>query len=224
MTASLPFEHPLLQQALTHSSTLATDALKSGSYERLEFLGDRILGFVIASMLFEQFPTESEGGLARRLSSLVSQQTLAMVAEQSDLTSHIKISAKEKFAHDGQPSASVLSDVVEAVIAALFLVEGWEPVKDFIHTHWQPLLDGYATAPVEPKTALQEWAQARSLPLPAYELVERSGPDHRPHFIVSVTLQGQPVLNGEGASKQTAEKAAASLLLAHVLNTPDRTE
>jgi ribonuclease-3 len=212
----LPFDHPLFQQALTHSSTLASDALKAGSYERLEFLGDRILGFLIASMLFEQFPNESEGGLARRLSLLVNQQTLALIADQSGLTPHIKISAKEKFAHDGQPSASVLSDVVEAVIAALFLIDGWEPVKAFVQLHWQPLLDSYAIAPVEPKTALQEWAQARGLALPVYELVERSGPDHRPHFIVSVTVPGQNPMTGEGASKQTAEKAAATLLLDHL--------
>ena len=150
----LPFDHPLLQQALTHSSSLQGDAVKTDSYERLEFLGDRILGFVIASLLFEQFPDESEGGLARRLSLLVNQQTLAVIAEQSGLIPRIQMSVKEKFGHDGQPSPSVLSDVVEAVIAALFLVEGWEPVQDFICMHWQPLLDGYAIAPYRAENGL----------------------------------------------------------------------
>lgn len=214
----IPYDHPLLQQALTHSSKVNPDGTKkelakTGSYERLEFLGDRILGFLVASILYDQFPTESEGGLARRLSLMVNQDTLAVIAEKSGLVEHIGISAKEKFAHDGQPSNSVKSDVVEAVIAALYLIGGWEMATAFVHEYWVPLLEGYAVAPTEAKTSLQEWAQARGLPLPVYALVERSGPDHRPHFAVSVTIQGYPPAQGAGASKQTAEKAAASLLL-----------
>ncbi len=210
MTFMLPLDHLLMQQALTHSSKLHAEG---SSYERLEFLGDRVLGFVVASMLYEQFPAESEGGLARRLSLLVNQDTLAVIADKANLTPHIQISTKEKFAHDGQPSPSILSDVVEAVIAALYLIDGWDAATHFIKTHWQPLLDGYAIAPVEPKTALQEWAQARSLPLPVYTLVERSGPDHRPHFSVSVTITGHEPAIGSGTSKQTAEKIAAAILL-----------
>lgn len=214
----LPFDHPLLQQALTHSSKASADgmkkeAVKAASYERLEFLGDRILGFVIAALLYDEFPDESEGGLARRLSLLVNQDTLAAIAEKSGLVDHIQISAKEKFAHDGQPSHSVMSDVVEAVIAALYQIGGWDKATEFIHHYWLPLLQGYKVAPQEAKTALQEWAQARGLPLPNYALIERSGPDHRPHFAVSVTIQGYPPAQGSGASKQAAEKAAASLLL-----------
>ena len=210
----LPLDHPLLQQALTHSSALGQGgAAKVMSYERLEFLGDRILGFFIAQMLYERFPTETEGDLAKRFSLLVNQNTLAGIATDLNLTEHIRISAKERFAHDGQPSHSVLSDVVEAIIAALYLIGGLDMAGGFVRQCWEPILQQTPEPPQDVKTTLQEWAQARALPLPRYELIERSGPDHRPEFTVSVTVQGHEPVHGQGLSKQAAEKVAAEKLL-----------
>ncbi|HEY1096824.1 MAG TPA: ribonuclease III [Alphaproteobacteria bacterium] len=213
----IPFDHPLIQQALTHSSALAASgAAKRDSYERLEFLGDRVLGFFISGLLYTQFPDETEGDLAKRFSALVSQPVLAGIAMELGLEERLHIAAKERFAHDGKPSASVLSDAVEALIAALYLIGGLELAGDFVREYWEPLLHQNATPPQEAKTSLQEWAQARALPLPAYKLVERSGPDHRPEFIVSVTVTGYEPVMGQGASKQAAEKVAAEKLL-HIL-------
>lgn len=210
----IPFDHPLIQQALTHSSSVTNShAAKSASYERLEFLGDRILGFFIADMLYAHFPDESEGDLAKRFSALVNQGTLADIARAMNLEQRLHIAAKERHAHQGEPSPSVLSDVVEALIAALYLIDGLDYAGEFVHYYWGPLLKNVKAPPQEAKTTLQEWAQARALPLPVYKLVERTGPDHRPEFIVSVTVEGYAPAHGQGASKQAAEKAAAEALL-----------
>jgi ribonuclease-3 len=210
----IPFDHPLVQQALTHSSSVNNSHVaKSESYERLEFLGDRILGFFVSDLLFSHFPDETEGDLAKRFSALVNQSTLADIADALKLEDHLHIAPKERHAHQGRPSPSVLSDVVEALIAALYLIGGMDYAGEFVHHYWEPLLKQTKAPPQEAKTALQEWAQARGLPLPVYDLVERSGPDHRPIFNVSVTVEGHASVTGQGASKQAAEKVAAELLL-----------
>ena len=192
----------LLRQALTHSS--ATKDRKS--YERLEFLGDRILSFVVADILFHKFPNEEEGALAKRHSALVKQGFLENVALKIELQRHI-------LASDKTPSASMLADVVESLIAALYLDGGFDVAAHFIRLHWEEMIAQDVKPPEDSKSALQEWAQARGLQLPQYTILERSGPDHRPSFIVQVKLAHFPPQQAPGATKQIAEKLAAQLLL-----------
>lgn len=192
----------LLEQALTHASASKSKM----SYERLEFLGDRVLSFVVADMLYNAFPNEEEGALAKRHSALVKQDCLESVAAELKIGSHIRISEKN-------PSGSMQADVVESLIAALYLDGGFDVAESFIRRYWQPFLNMDILPPQDSKSALQEWAQARGLPLPEYSILERSGPDHRPSFVVQVCLQGYPSQQAPGASKQIAEKLAAQLLL-----------
>lgn len=192
----------LLQQALTHSSATKTKK----SYERLEFLGDRVLSFVVADMLFKTFSGEEEGSLAKRHSSLVKQGFLETVAQEIKLEQHIVIS-------DKKPSASMLADVVESLIAALYLDGGFEVAANFIRSHWLETISQDIKPPEDSKSALQEWAQGRGISLPEYTILERSGPDHRPSFVVQVKLPNYPPQQAPRATKQIAEKLAAQLLL-----------
>lgn len=192
----------LKQQALTHRSHGKAD------YQRLEFLGDRILGFVVSQMLYAGFPNAPEGDLAKRLGRVVSAPVLAQVAKNLGLAAYIK------FKGEGAVPDAVMADVVEALIAALFLDGGLAPAETFIRQVWQPLLAQDVGAPNDPKSALQEWTQARGLPLPHYVLQERRGPDHAPEFVMQVSVQGHPAAVGVAATKQLAQKAAAEALLA----------
>ncbi len=194
----------LLQRALTHSS------FSNANYERLEFLGDRVLGLIVAEWLCEINPAESEGDMAKRLSALVGRESLAVVARQIDLGGHIKISEAEA-AMGGRDNGSTLADCCEAVIAALYLDGGIEAARHFIRTQWQELL---RTAPAagDAKTALQEWSQAKGFGLPEYELIDRSGPDHAPLFTVKVTVRHDSEV-ATGTSKRLAERDAAAALL-----------
>lgn len=196
----------LLTQALTHASVSATRS----SYERLEFLGDRILSFVIADMLFAAFPNEKEGALAKRHSTLVKQGALEEVAKKLDLLPHVQFA---RSAGQAQPSPSVLADVVEALIAALYLDGGFAVAEQFIRTHWQALILSFHLPPEDPKSALQEWAQARGLALPVYEVLERSGPEHSPVFVVQARVGDFPPQQAQSHSKQSAQKLAARQLL-----------
>lgn len=199
----------LLEEALTHRSAVgrATDA-----YERLEFLGDRVLGLVIADMLMEAFPNENEGALARRLAALVREDTLAAVARDIGLGAEIRLGAGESES-GGRENNALLADVCEAMIAAIYRDGGLEPARRFIETHWSARLAAESAPPQDAKSALQEWAQARALPLPSYRVVEREGPDHAPVFTVAVEVEGKPAATASGASKRIAEQAAARKLL-----------
>jgi len=207
----------LLDQALTHSSASHLAAPRRGggrSYERLEFLGDRVLGLVVAEMLLTAFPDEPEGDLARRHAELVRKETLASVAGDIDLAQHVRLPAIEERAARSNPS--LLADVCEAVIAALYLDGGFAVARDFITRHWTPRMAAALAPPKDPKTALQEWAQGRGRKLPAYRLVKSEGPPHQPIFTVAVEVEGLAEIEASGASKRHAEAAAATLLLQQI--------
>ena len=211
----------LLKEALTHSSALVSaqsrrrrrgDRASDKSYERLEFLGDRVLGLVIADLLWRRFENEAEGQLTRRLTHLVRRETLASVAKLIGLGPHVILSRAERAAGaEGNPA--ILADVCEALIAAIYLDSGFDAAAAFVRRFWQPLLDDMAAPPRDPKTALQEWAQARALALPSYELVDSSGPGHALRFTVEVSVGGCHRATATASSKRVAEAAAAQLLL-----------
>lgn len=206
--------------ALTHSSMRTTPEGRreaSESYERLEFVGDRVLGLVVCEMLFNRFPVEREGDLAKRHTELVRRETLAEIAVQLNFGPIIRMSKGERDG-GGQQKESMLADVVEAVIAALYLDGGLEPVKAFIHTHWSPFLEAAKRPPRDPKTALQEWAQGRALALPVYTLEHQSGPSHEPEFEISVRVEGFHPVVATAGSKRAAEREAAAILLERVLS------
>ncbi|HEY8189052.1 MAG TPA: ribonuclease III [Micavibrio sp.] len=197
-----------LNRALTHASTGA-----DRNYERLEFLGDRVLGLVVAHLLYDAFSQDSEGDLARRHASLVSGATLAAVAARINLGEVLHLSDGER-ASGGARNENILADVMEALIGALYLDAGISGCESVIGTLWRDLLHTMAEPPRDPKTALQEWAQARGLGLPEYSMVDRSGPDHAPVFNVSVSIEGYPAAGADGPSRRAAEKLAAIRLLA----------
>ncbi len=197
----------LLKVALTHSSTG-----ESENYERLEFLGDRVLGLVIASLLFKKFPDEKEGDLAKRLASLVQGETLAKLSKRISLGDYIFFSDAEAAA-GGADNFHILADVFESLIGAMYLDGGFEPCRKLIEEHWQDVLYTMKEPPQHPKTAIQEWAQAQGLPLPVYEITGQSGPDHAPIFDVSMTVKGYDPVVGSGRSRAEAEKEAAKLFM-----------
>ena len=203
----------LLDQALTHPS-----AAGSAPYERLEFLGDRVLGLVVAHMLYRAFPKEPEGALARRYTALVRKEALARIAETIDLGACMRVGEAEQ---TGLGRRNLLADACEAVIAALFLDGGYEAAERFVERWWQPLLAEQEEPPLDVKTALQEWAQARALPLPSYRLIGREGPAHDPLFDVEVSLPNWPPAQGRGRSRRAAEAAAAEGLLARLKGEAD---
>ncbi|GAB6053294.1 ribonuclease III [Magnetospira thiophila] len=198
----------LLTNALTHASLVSGTA----SNERLEFLGDRILGLVIAETLYHQFPQEDEGALARRLAAVVSRPALAQVATGLDLGRYLQVAASED--GSGRENPALLADACEALIAALYLDGGLAVAAAFVRRHWAPLVAADPQPPKDAKTALQEWAQGRGKPLPQYCEVSRHGPSHAPLFTIEVTVDGLGRATAKGGSKRVAEQAAAELLLA----------
>lgn len=199
-----------LRVALTHSSTGAAK-----NYERLEFLGDRVLGLVMAEILFETFPNEREGDLAKRHAVLVQGKSIAQIAKEVDLGEVMILSEAERQA-GGAENDNILADGMEAVIGALYLDAGLEKSAELIKHLWGDRVHVMKTPPQDPKTALQEWAQGRGLTLPCYELTGREGPDHAPTFEIKVTVEGYPPWSSKGASRRDAEKTAAMMLLAHL--------
>ncbi|MHA1544530.1 MAG: ribonuclease III [Alphaproteobacteria bacterium] len=196
----------LLLEAITHPSLEGEK-----SYQRLEFLGDRVLGVIIAGLIFERFKNESEGQLSRRFAALVRKETLASVAVALSLSPIIRMTdTTEKTG--GRTNASIHSDVLEALIGALFVDGGYKKTRDFIATAWAGNLED-KTAAKDPKSDLQEWAQGRGQPLPLYETVEQTGPDHAPFFTVKVSVEGLGSASAKGPSKQSAETRAAEKLL-----------
>jgi ribonuclease-3 len=194
------------QRALTHGSQAAAN------YERLEFLGDRVLGLAIAEWLFERFPDEPEGALSRRLNALVTGPVCAQVARTSGVVPHLRLGKQAR--DDGAAdSDNVLGDVMEALIGAFYLEFGLGAARSFIRTAWEPLVEAHGQAPKHPKSALQEWAAAHNRRPPEYEVVDRSGPNHAPRFTVKVAIGKLAHASAEGTSKQEAETAAAAALL-----------
>lgn len=206
------FRNPaLLEQALTHSA----DRLGSGfvrGYERLEFLGDRVLGLVIAEELFRRYPESDEGRLARQFNHLVRKEACAEIARRLDL-GRLMRTGETTQRRQAETSQNVLGDLCEAVIAAIYLDAGLEAARKFIISLWEPLFARYRDAPRDPKSALQEWAAARSLPAPSYREISRSGPDHDPRFVMEASIEGLGAAKGEGGSKRKAEQAAARALM-----------
>ncbi len=194
----------LLERALTHASA-GVDV----NYERLEFLGDRVLGLVVSELLLERFPTESEGDIGRRFAQLVRAETLAQVGRD------VGIDAALRLGGNGA-NESIIADATEAVIAALYLDGGLPAAVEFIERLWTPLIGVADVPPSDAKTALQEWSQARGLGLPNYREVAREGPDHEPLFTVEVTVAASAPSQAKGGSKRAAEQEAAARLLARL--------
>jgi ribonuclease-3 len=202
----------LLEQALTHISALTGARNRSGSYQRLEFLGDHVLGLVISDMLYGAFPKADEGELSRRLADLVRKEACADVARAIDLGSVIRLGASENNA-GGRNRTAILADVCEALIGAIFIDGGYKSASEVIRALWEQRMR-VPTRPLrDSKTILQEWAQARGLPTPNYREVERRGPDHNPEFRVTVELPNRAPAEGLGRSKRAAEQAAAAAML-----------
>ncbi len=199
----------LLETALTHASAAGSG---DRTYQRLEFLGDRVLGLVVAEMLLAGFPDASVGELAQRLTALVRNESCAAVARDLDLGSAIRLGAGEAQS-GGRKKAAILGDVCEAVIGALHLDGGLEVARRFIAEHWRTRMQAWKISLRDAKTTLQEWAQGRGLGTPAYEIVTRSGPDHAPRFEVAVRVGPAAPVRGEGASRREAEQDAAATLL-----------
>ncbi|MEJ2117190.1 MAG: ribonuclease III [Alphaproteobacteria bacterium] len=202
----------LLHEALTHASAIYGQP-GMADYERLEFLGDRVLGLAIAEYLLQAFPASPEGDLARRFNGLVRKETCAAVAEELDIGPFINLGESEAMA-GGRRKRTILADACEALLGAIYLDGGWEPVKQFIIKHWGARLSEVATVPVDGKTALQEWVQGQGrTKLPRYVLVSNSGPDHAPEFEYEVQVTGYAPARGKGPSRRAAEQAAAAALL-----------
>jgi ribonuclease III len=205
-------DEALLDLALTHASAAEGGDVRLGSYQRLEFLGDRVLGLAIAGILFDEYRDTPEGELSQRLSELVSADTCAEIAVAMDLGSAVKLGPGEARS-GGRKRKSMLADVCESVIAAVYLDGGFDAARTLVDRFWRdrvlnprrPLRDG--------KTALQEWAASRVLGTPAYKQIERAGPDHNPLFRVEVTVKGFDAALGVARTKREAEKAAAIAFL-----------
>jgi ribonuclease-3 len=201
-----PKDLSLFETALTHSSA------QGSNYERLEFLGDRVIGLLIARWLYERFPTEPEGKLSHRFNSLVARETCAEIGRELGLPALIRL-GKQARGDGANWSDNVVGDVVEALAGALFVDGGLKPAEEFVRRSWAPLIEEQRKAPKHPKSALQELAAAKGLSNPNYEVIRRSGAHHSPHFTVQVSIAQLGQAEGEGASKQEAETAAAAAML-----------
>jgi ribonuclease-3 len=199
----------LIAEALTHVS--AASGQKRATYQRLEFLGDRVLGLVVSEMLYDAFPSAEEGELSRRLAALVRKESCAEVALEWGVQAHVRLGESEKAA--GATKTAILGDVCESIIGAVFLDAGYLAARSVVthafeermRTPHRPLRDA--------KTALQEWAQARGLPTPLYRELSRRGPDHAPEFTIGVEVAGFPGAEAIGSSKRLAEQAAAGTFI-----------
>jgi len=204
-----PQDPALFETALTHSSA------PGDSYERLEFLGDRVLGLVVASWLIELYPDEPEGKLSHRLHALVSGEVCAEIAQELGVRPLLRLGRQAQ--DDGVfESVNVLGDVVEALIGALYLDAGLESAEAFIRKAWGDRVTRLSAPPKHPKAALQEWAAAKKRRPPHYEVSEMSGPDHARRFTVIVRVNGAGEASGTGLSKQEAETEAARALLGQI--------
>ena len=198
-----------LDRALTHAST---GSAKASNYERLEFLGDRVLGLCVAEMLFQTFPAATEGELSVRLNQLVSAESCAQVADELHLHRFIRTGADVKKL-TGTRMLNVRADVVESLIAALYLDGGLDAARQFILRNWKERAARADGARRDAKTELQEWAHAKFAVTPSYHVEDRSGPDHDPRFTVRVEVRGVAPETGIDRSKRAAEQVAATKML-----------
>lgn len=203
-------DRKLLDQALTHVT--AAKGSHKASYQRLEFLGDHVLGLVISDLLFRGFARATEGELSQRLADLVRKETCAEVAAAIDLGAYIRFGGSE-VQSGGRKKTAILADVCEAVIGAVFLDRGYPAAAEVVERLWRDRMKTPKRPRRDAKTVLQEWAQARGLPPPFYRELERRGPDHKPEFRVAVELPGVAATEGKGSTKRVAEQAAAAAML-----------
>jgi len=211
-TLGYKFKKPeMLDRAMTHRSA-AQGKAAAWSNERLEFLGDRILGLVIVETLLERFPTAREGDLAPRLNALVSRDTCAIIGAEMGLGRFLLVDRAERAA-GGVSKPTLLANASEAIIGAIYLDGGLKPAEKFILRHWAQMLKANEVRPRDPKSALQEMVQGEGLPAPSYRHDAREGPDHAPVFTATVHIQGREPATGTGASKQDAEREAARAML-----------
>lgn len=198
----------LLTQALTHTSVVKPPTGRHDNYQRLEFLGDRVLGLMVAHALYERFPEAKEGELSRRLAELVRKETCAGVAERWGVAPHIVFgNGVPKTAN--RANRSILGDVCESIIGAVFLDGGYDAARRVVARGFADAISGPAAARRDPKTALQEWIQSKGGQPPIYTLIERTGPEHAPQFRIEVAGTGLEPVEGAGASKRSAEQNAA---------------
>ncbi len=202
----------MLESALTHISALR-GGNRANSYQRLEFLGDHVLGLVISDMLYRAYPKADEGELSRRLADLVRKETCYEIARAIDLGAALRVGSSEANA-GARSRIAILADVCEALIGAVYLDGGYKAAEGLVERLWEVRLKATAPPLRDPKTVLQEWAQARGLPTPVYREIARSGPDHNPEFRVAVQLPALAPAEGSGRSKRAAEQAAAAAMLA----------
>ncbi len=208
-------DESLLRDAMTHPSQDRGDK-KASSYERLEFLGDRVLSLLIAEWLFEIYPKENEGELAKRHAALVNRDCLAEIAETLDLSSCLQLINAEDLRRG---RVNILSDALEALIGAIYkdTAQQLDGLRTIVRQFWQPFIHREA-APQDAKSALQEWAQGKGLPLPEYRVVSQEGPAHAPTYVVAVQVKGYEAIEAQGPSKRDAEKKAAMLLWQKLVN------
>ncbi len=200
----------LLRQALMHVSACAR---RGDSYQRLEFLGDRVLGLAVADLLFETFPGAAEGELSRRLAELVRRETCAEVAAEWGVAPFIILGGGEAQS-GGATKAAILGDICESIIGAVFVDAGFAAAQTLVRNSFAGRLDQAGASRRDPKSARQEWAQGRGLATPIYRLDGQTGPDHAPRFVISAVVDGFEAAQGEGSSKRHAEQAAAEAFLA----------
>ncbi|MEM6858885.1 MAG: ribonuclease III [Pseudomonadota bacterium] len=203
-------------RALTHGSfngsvSAKSDQESAGDYQRLEFLGDRVLGLAVAAWLFREGDA-AEGQLSQRLNALVSGATCARIARTISLPEHIRL-GKQAREDGGADSDNILGDIMEALIGACFLEHGYDYARDIVYCLWAEELAGNAGKAKHPKSALQEWAASHRRAMPSYSIVDRSGPDHAMHFTVEVTIPSLGAARGTASSKSEAEKRAAKAFL-----------
>ncbi len=202
----------LLEQALTHASFLPADDARGGSYQRLEFLGDRVLGLTIAAMLFERYPDAPEGQLSRALADLVRKETCAAVAADLGLSAHLRLGKGEQRSGLGKKIA-VLGDSCEALLGAIYRDAGFAAADSVVRALWTNRVPAMTATSADPKTHLQEWAHTRSFSEPRYVEQSRVGPDHAPVFRVHAIVGSLAPAEGQGPSKRHAERAAAETML-----------
>jgi ribonuclease-3 len=207
LAGQTPSDEPLWLEALTHGSTGS-----ARDYQRLECLGDRVLGMVVAEWLYE-LEGSDEGRLSQRLNALVSRQTCATVAREIGLGEHILL-GKQARDDGGQHSENILGDVMEALIGASFITHGFEPTRAMVRRLWAEAVGGKTGQSKHPKSALQEWAAGNRRQMPDYRLLERSGPDHAARFTVEVSIKGVGTAQAIGTSMREAETLAAQAFMA----------
>jgi ribonuclease-3 len=214
------FKNPeLLAEALTHPSCLGLGSLSAKkSYERLEFLGDSVLNFIITDFLIKNFPEETEGELTKRRSSLVNSGRIATIGRELGMIDYMSVGTEDEF--NQSEATSIIEDITEALLGAMYLDGGIEDCTTFVMKYWQDFLFKAVVPEDDPKTFLQEWSQKRRFGIPQYELISKSGDSHSPVFTIEVKVGDLPVFTGASFSKKLAEKEAARELIKYIQSTP----